>query len=306
MRLAARAGKVVGPMAIEFRCTQCQKLLSVADNTEGKQAKCPNCGATLKIPALPIVPAAPAGDQPTPSAGGSEAPAPLGSPTVNPYQSPAPEPAAAATGERTGPEWERLGRSVGSFFATVRDSYSSPSDFFGDMRREGGLVPPMWFGVIAGTISIAAAMTYNALLQGALAANTGDNQQFVVAVFGGCCYTLLGPFLMIAGMFLGAGISHLMLMLVGGANHPFETTFRITAYATGASCLLQLVPVPIVNGCAYFLVDTVFLVYGLMRGQEIPATKALMVVFVPLVVCCLVSAGGLAIAAAVAGNAGGG
>jgi len=37
-------------MAIEFRCTQCGKLLRTGDDTAGRQAKCPECGAVSTIP----------------------------------------------------------------------------------------------------------------------------------------------------------------------------------------------------------------------------------------------------------------
>ena len=37
-------------MPIEFRCTQCQKLLRTQDDTAGKQAKCPICGTLVQIP----------------------------------------------------------------------------------------------------------------------------------------------------------------------------------------------------------------------------------------------------------------
>ncbi len=40
-------------MPIEFRCTQCNKLLRTPDNTAGKQAKCPECGALMTVPAIP-------------------------------------------------------------------------------------------------------------------------------------------------------------------------------------------------------------------------------------------------------------
>jgi uncharacterized RDD family membrane protein YckC len=37
-------------MPIEFRCTQCGKLLRVGDETAGRQAKCPACAAVVSIP----------------------------------------------------------------------------------------------------------------------------------------------------------------------------------------------------------------------------------------------------------------
>ncbi|MBN2295771.1 MAG: zinc ribbon domain-containing protein, partial [Pirellulales bacterium] len=37
-------------MPIEFRCTQCSKLLRTGDDTAGKQAKCPACQAIVTVP----------------------------------------------------------------------------------------------------------------------------------------------------------------------------------------------------------------------------------------------------------------
>jgi phage FluMu protein Com len=60
-------------MAIEFRCTQCGKLLRTGDDTAGRQAKCPQCGTVMSIP---VAGAAAGGDSPVDSG--------------NPYQSPSP------------------------------------------------------------------------------------------------------------------------------------------------------------------------------------------------------------------------
>jgi len=49
-------------MAIEFRCSQCNKLLRTGDDTAGKQAKCPECGTIMPIPAATVAP----GDAPQP------------------------------------------------------------------------------------------------------------------------------------------------------------------------------------------------------------------------------------------------
>jgi phage FluMu protein Com len=78
-------------MAIEFRCTSCGKLLRTADGTSGKQAKCPECGALMTIPAATAPagapPPTPIGDNPFGPAGPQS---PFGADSGNPYQSPSP------------------------------------------------------------------------------------------------------------------------------------------------------------------------------------------------------------------------
>ena len=37
-------------MPIEFRCSQCERLLRTPDGTAGKKAKCPQCGAVVNVP----------------------------------------------------------------------------------------------------------------------------------------------------------------------------------------------------------------------------------------------------------------
>ncbi len=86
-------------MPIEFRCSDCGKLLRVPDGTAGKQAMCPACGATLTVPtpefAPPPAPAGAAPPQGGPSEPGFAPPGgPPGSETPNPYQSPSPYSAA--------------------------------------------------------------------------------------------------------------------------------------------------------------------------------------------------------------------
>jgi hypothetical protein len=78
-------------MAIEFRCSNCGKLLRVGDDSAGKRAKCPGCATVLPIPAAgSVAPAAAPAGAPAP-------PSPARAPSnPNPYQSPrAASPAAA-------------------------------------------------------------------------------------------------------------------------------------------------------------------------------------------------------------------
>ncbi len=90
-------------MPIEFRCTQCNKLLRTPDETAGRQAKCPECGMIVTVPspgaAGPSEPGSgsPFGSEPPPplppdapaeSPFAPEGPQPTGDPD-NPYASPA-------------------------------------------------------------------------------------------------------------------------------------------------------------------------------------------------------------------------
>jgi len=77
-------------MPIEFRCSQCGKLLRTGDDTAGRQAQCPECGAISAVP----TPAAPS-ESPLPPSAPLGAGSPFGAGPAagaessdNPYQSP--------------------------------------------------------------------------------------------------------------------------------------------------------------------------------------------------------------------------
>ncbi len=89
-------------MSIEFRCTQCNKLLRTGDETAGKQAQCPQCGAVMTIPAASAAgsgvpssqPPLPPGETPfsaagAPAAGSTEPGSPFQPPAAAGYMPPA-------------------------------------------------------------------------------------------------------------------------------------------------------------------------------------------------------------------------
>jgi uncharacterized membrane protein len=71
-------------MPIEFRCHRCQRLLRTADDSAGKQTKCPECGTILDIPLPGVLGAPPPLPSDATSGGGTGAAAPA----ANPYASP--------------------------------------------------------------------------------------------------------------------------------------------------------------------------------------------------------------------------
>jgi len=80
-------------MPIEFRCSECGKLLRTDDNTVGRQAQCPECGAISTVPSLSTAPSE-SPFSPSAQLGGSNpfraGPAPDAESSDNPYQSPVP------------------------------------------------------------------------------------------------------------------------------------------------------------------------------------------------------------------------
>ncbi len=83
-------------MPIEFGCTQCGKQLRTPDETAGRQAKCPQCGAVMQIPGIASAapqsappPASPFGEPPNSDAQGWNpyASPSIGGPSAAPSQS---------------------------------------------------------------------------------------------------------------------------------------------------------------------------------------------------------------------------
>jgi hypothetical protein len=96
---------------------------------------------------------------------------------------------------------------------------------------------------------------------------------------------IFGPVAVVILLFVGAGLVHLMLLLVGGARHPFETTFRVMGYLHATSTLNLIPIVGGVIGVVYWLVLAVIglaAVHGIAEGRA--ALALLLQVF--LVCCC--------------------
>ena len=73
-------------------------------------------------------------------------------------------------------------------------------------------------------------------------------------------------------------------MIVGGANQPFETTFRVLAFTQGSASPLQIIPLcgGLISGVWALVCNCI----GLARAHETDTGRAVLAVFLPLIVCC--------------------
>ena len=166
------------------------------------------------------------------------------------------------------------------------------------MPVAGGLGSPLLYAVLVGWVGLAAAAFYQAIFRSIVGSSWGalgvDRPEigallgWVEGWAGFVAQAVFGGVFVVIGVFVAAGILHLMLLLLGGARRDFEATFRVTCFSE-AICVLFLVPFcgQLVGG----IWCLVLYVIGLAEAHRIGHGKAAAAVLLPVVVACCCCAG---------------
>ena len=238
-------------MSIEFRCTSCGRLMRTADDTAGKHAKCPACGAAFTIPAagttagegLPPVqpPAGPPPVMPGPT------PAPSPGAGANPYQSPSAYPAAAPVQAAGAVHSTRL--DIGDVLRTTWEIFKVE---WGTCLAAGILV---WL-----TIAIAIAV-----LAGGPFMLLFSVSPFLAMVAGFCGYLVA----LVFAAWLGCGAIRYFLMVARGDRPEMGELFRggpqfVTVLLTGLLLSVAFMAVHMVAAAPGFVLAFVSPKMGLL------------------------------------------
>jgi hypothetical protein len=202
-------------------------------------------------------------------------------------------PTSAPAAPRTGLPWERRNEIgfINAFVETVGLVLTRPTEAFTVMRTGGGVGDPLLFGVIGGSIGVIVWSVVSFALQSLGWSGMFAQQSFLEDLIGAglsgailVIRLVLTPLLVAAGLFIWAGLVHLFLMMVGGANKTFETTFRALSYAYGSTNLFVILP------CCGWIIALVWGLIadciGISRTHETDIGRAVMAVLLPLVLCC--------------------
>jgi len=195
-----------------------------------------------------------------------------------------------AAGTKTTPWDERSARGwFDALVETVKSSLFSPSEFFEKMPTSGDMASPILYVVVLGWIGGAIGQVWQYILGKGLGSMLHNiNPAIPVGGSTGLAAVIgtivLLPIFILIGLFIGAAIFHVCLMIVGGAKSGFESTVRVLAYSGGSTSLLQVVPMigPLVGG----VWAIVLYVIGFSRVNEISGGKAALAVFLPIIACC--------------------
>ena len=260
-------------------CPSCHQPLP-----EPRERFCMHCGAAL------------------PAAEGDAGPI---EPVSVPVRVPSPDP------EPHGAPWDR--RAEIGFFTALVDTtlqvLSKPRAFFGGMAVERGFGGPLVYAVLVGYVGLLATAVYDAVFDSLVGGQTPDlglGPEFdraLALVQGGpglLMQLVVGPFALALALFIGAGLNHLGLLLVGGARRGFEATFRVGAYTKAAS-VVSLLPV-----CGPFVAivwSLVLTIIGLQTVHETTLGKAVAAALLPFAIGCCCCLGSLGLLAALAASA---
>ncbi|NMC63973.1 MAG: hypothetical protein GYA55_12490 [SAR324 cluster bacterium] len=186
------------------------------------------------------------------------------------------------------PPWES-GRAdqLSMFIETTRDILLSPSISFTRMHIDKGYVKPFIYGVF-GTLSGALLNFCYQYLFGTISGVPTPEMARITTDLGGVWVVFAILWLLFsvtAGIFIGAAIDHAMLFLVGAAKKPYEATFRVFAYAGGATGIVSVVPV--CGSIISFFWNFVLRIIGYSKVHEISGFRASIAVLLPILLCCV-------------------
>jgi hypothetical protein len=271
-------------------CPRCQAPLP-----DPEARFCTNCGAPLPPPAAPEPP-----PEPSPRVQPESEPLPVIalSPSAGYGEPPPPGP---EPDHRRPTPWDRRGEiGLGAaLIETTKQVITGPAAFFRTMPVSGGLGGPLVYAVIVGYVGLLAAALYDFVFRTVMGSSFerfGRNAEMerllpmMPGWLGLALQVVLGPALVAIFLFIFAGITHIVLTLLGGANRDFEATFRVAAYAR-ATHLLQIVLgiVPVCGAVLVLVVEIVVTTIGLSEVHGVSRGKAAAAILLPLLIfCCCV------------------
>ncbi len=290
-------------MPIQFQCPHCQHAMQLPDTAAGKQGKCPKCSNAVTVPA------ARGSAPPNPHDeefwseldekkeavhDEGEAPKPVKKSDAQILKHMLGKAEAEKAVKRIGMPWERPeeGGMFDRFWDTAIAVFNQPQNAFSEMKLQGGMGKPFTFLLVGQTTGFLMQAVYAVCFAAIIIISNATEESPLVA--GAIAVTLVIAFFVafiggligaIIQLFLQAGLIHLFLKMVGVSDKPFETAFRVTAFANGSIALCQFLPAIGIPIMLFFWFFT--LTKGLAAAFVIPGNKAFIAVFLTFVIALL-------------------
>src|SRR5215211_4505857 len=167
-----------------------------------------------------------------------------------------------------------LSNPLNSFVEVVGRVVRSPTEFFSSIPRRGNLLAPLVFALICTEIST----ILGGLLRLVWRTRAAGGFRFEGGGYGFGEF-LASVILTPIGLFILAGIAHLLVMLfVGSENSGFESTFRVVSYVSVTNLINWI---PFIGGLLA-LYGLYLAVVGLREMHSTTTGRAALVVLLPI------------------------
>lgn len=260
----------------DSQMTTCPQCGCVQDKTD----ECMKCGVIiskfLKFQGE-VKPASAAGVTPSPAAG-----------TPEQGQGPQPQkiigiPIEAPSGSTPWEDMASLGFFT-AFFRTMKQVLFSPTEFFRNMPLSKGMGSPLLYGVIISffgtTIGLLGQFAFSGFMGSSSQVEGMAGVNFFQTAFL-LIYAFFLPIMIAVGLFIGSGIFHICLLIVGAGKRGFEATFRVLSYASSSQAFAL---VPFVGGFIIVIYNLVLWTIGFRESHHTTTGRAFIAVLLPVII----------------------
>ena len=166
---------------------------------------------------------------------------------------------------------------------TVGLAFSNPKQLFSNLPSEN-IGPPVLYWLIVGTVTMWVSLVWQAVF-GSMLGLSGvlSPEEFAIDAGFRMVFAILGPLLILVGLFISSGIYHVMLLLLGDGSRGFGVTLRAVSYGSTPGLLGV---VPFCGGIIGGIWGMVLTIMAASYGHRTEGWRAIVAYFLPLVLCC--------------------
>ena len=168
---------------------------------------------------------------------------------------------------------------VEAFVNTWRASVFQPTAFFRRMPREADYGAVIVYYLVVSVVAAGCQLFWHMVLPPVSYGPLLEFMKQQESAAGAVVSFLITPVLALSALYIVAGVTHVMLLLVHGEKHGFDPTTRAVAFSHGPA-LFAIVPY-LGNFVAFFW-TILLVIIGLREAHETSTGKAATAVLVPL------------------------
>lgn len=173
------------------------------------------------------------------------------------------------------------GGALSAFGKTWRSATLDPTTFFRAMPRGDGTGAAILYYLILGILVAGVSLFWD--LTGTFTGAAGDAglaTEFGMDAVSPLVGFLLSPVFLLFALFVGAGITHVVLLMFGGARHGYTTTVRVFSYAYSP---MAFSVVPFLGALVGSVWMVVLCIIGVREAHGTDGWKAAVAVLLPVI-----------------------